>query len=199
MKKVSLGILALIAIVLGIANLKYNPPVASQAVEQADYLPNPQYTPGAINADITQANIGDNICNPNWSTKSERPAASYTTALKEFQIGTLNKNLAATTTYFADYASTSSNSAFEEDHLISLELGGNPTDPANLWPEPYASSEGFGAKTKDSVENYLHRQVCSGAMTLAEAQREISTDWTAVYKTMPQFVGSVDNNDPDDN
>ena len=28
-------------------------------------------------------------------------------------------------------------SAFQEDHLISLELGGDPVDPRNLWPEPY--------------------------------------------------------------
>ena len=25
----------------------------------------------------------------------------------------------------------------EEDHLISLEVGGNPFDARNLWPEPY--------------------------------------------------------------
>jgi len=25
-------------------------------------------------------------------------------------------------------------SHYEEDHLISLELGGNPRDPKNLWP-----------------------------------------------------------------
>jgi hypothetical protein len=26
---------------------------------------------------------------------------------------------------------------YEEDHLISLEDGGDPTDPRNLFPEPY--------------------------------------------------------------
>jgi hypothetical protein len=26
---------------------------------------------------------------------------------------------------------------YEEDHLISIEDGGDPTDPRNLWPEPY--------------------------------------------------------------
>jgi hypothetical protein len=31
---------------------------------------------------------------------------------------------------------------------------------------------------KDKVENYLHQQVCGGAMTLAEARRIISGDWT---------------------
>lgn len=69
---------------------------------------------------------------------------------------------------------------FELDHLISLELGGSNA-ASNLWPEPYA---GTGARVKDKVENYLHREVCQGRMTLQEAQREIATDWYAVYVRM---------------
>jgi len=57
-----------------------------------------------------------------------------------------------------------STSNYEEDHLIPLEVGGNPTDPNNLWPEPYA--EPNGARDKDKVENFLHDEVCSGQMTL---------------------------------
>ena len=38
-----------------------------------------------------------------------------------------------------------------------------------------------GASEKDEVEDYLHHQVCSGALPLAEAQREIASDWYAVY------------------
>jgi hypothetical protein len=70
---------------------------------------------------------------------------------------------------------------YEIDHLISLELGGT-NDQANLWPQPYFPKP--GAKEKDVVENYLHRQVCSGAMQLADAQKAISTDWYAVYLTV---------------
>jgi hypothetical protein len=68
---------------------------------------------------------------------------------------------------------------YEEDHFISLELGGNPRDPRNLWPEAYNPKP--GAKEKDQVENYLHKRVCSGAMTLQEAQQAIITDWYRVY------------------
>ncbi len=68
------------------------------------------------------------------------------------------------------------------DHLISLELGGCPDCVANLWPEPYNIP--LGAHEKDKVENYLHKMVCSGQMTLVEAQKEISTDWSAVYKSV---------------
>jgi hypothetical protein len=49
--------------------------------------------------------------------------------------------------------------------FISLELGGHPTDPRNLWPEPYPR-----ASQVDTIENDLNRQVCDGSLTLAEAQ-----------------------------
>ncbi len=130
--------------------------------KQATILPT---VPGAINTAITQANIKQNICNPNWSTKSERPTSSYTTALKIKQL----KALGWTDQKTGDY---------EEDHLISLELGGNPTDPNNLWPEKYAEPQ--GAHDKDKIENLLHSRVCAGTITLKEAQNEISTDWTKV-------------------
>jgi hypothetical protein len=72
-------------------------------------------------------------------------------------------------------------SKVEIDHLISLELGGT-NDLKNLWPEPYAPKP--GAREKDQVEDALHRQVCAGAVPLAAAQHEISTDWYAVYLTL---------------
>ena len=66
--------------------------------------------------------------------------------------------------------------AYEVDHLIPLELGGDPTDLRNLWPEPIDS-----AKQKDVVENELHDLVCSGKMPLTRAQTAIAHDWeTAV-------------------
>ena len=70
---------------------------------------------------------------------------------------------------------------YEVDHLISLELGGS-NDISNLWPEAAEPKPGF--HEKDTVENYLHRQVCSGAISLADAQREIATDWLSVYNNM---------------
>jgi hypothetical protein len=33
------------------------------------------------------------------------------------------------------------------------------------------------------VENYLHAEVCSGSLTLDQAQREISEAWYRVYQT----------------
>lgn len=72
-----------------------------------------------------------------------------------------------------EYGFTDSPSEHEEDHLISLELGGDPTDPRNLWPEP-----GKSPNQKDKIENYLHAAVCAGRISLREAQVRIQTDWT---------------------
>ena len=68
---------------------------------------------------------------------------------------------------------------YEEDHLISLELGGSPTELNNLWPEAYEPRP--GAREKDTVENYLHREVCAGNIGLREAQRAIVEDWYRIY------------------
>src|SRR6266700_785538 len=66
-------------------------PVSSEPVQSRvgppDIYPDPARTPGTINADISQENIGETICNPRWSTKSIRPDASYTNRLKIEQIG----------------------------------------------------------------------------------------------------------------
>lgn len=68
---------------------------------------------------------------------------------------------------------------YEVDHLIPLELGGD-NGIANLWPEAADPPPGF--HQKDKVENWLHEQVCSGAIRLADAQRQIATDWITVWK-----------------
>jgi hypothetical protein len=85
---------------------------------------------------------------------------NYTDALKRQQI----REYGYADTRISDY---------EEDHLISLELGGHPNDPRNLWPEfPHSPN------AKDKVEDELHKKVCAGQITLSEAQQIISRDWT---------------------
>ena len=42
----------------------------------------------------------------------------------------------------------------------------------------------LGARKKDRVENYLHRLVCAGKISLKDAQKAIKTDWTKVYEEM---------------
>jgi hypothetical protein len=84
---------------------------------------------------------------------------------------------------YAEYGITHHSAGqYEVDHLVSLELGGS-NDISNLWPELASPTPGF--HQKDQVENYLHDQVCSGAVSLKEAQNEIATNWLAVYNRMP--------------
>ena len=73
---------------------------------------------------------------------------------------------------------------YEIDHFISLELGG-ANDIKNLWPQPYSKSGTvFGAREKDVVETNLHRRICNKQITLQAAQKIITTDWIAEYKSI---------------
>lgn len=122
-------------------------------------LPDPSCTPGATNPAVTQADIGRTICQSGW-TATVRPPESYTEPLKYQQM--------------AAYGDTGSAGDFEEDHLVPLELGGSPTSPRNLWPEPGATPN-----PKDSVERAANHAVCDEHMTLAAAQEAIAADWIA--------------------
>jgi hypothetical protein len=117
-------------------------------------LADPVRTPGVLNPDVTQATIGQTICVQGW-TRTVRPPTDYTNALKRKQMRV--------------YHETGAPSAYQEDHLVSLELGGHPTDPRNLWPEPYPR-----AGQVDTIENELNAQVCGGSLTLAQAQEKES-------------------------
>lgn len=132
-------------------------------------LPNRTRTSGAGNTAVTQTTIHRTICLTGY-TSTIRPPSSYTTALK---IQQLDSGYA----FHADEATTD----YEEDHLIPLELGGSPRSTQNLWPEPYAGSD--GAKRKDLVENKLHDLVCSGRLSLRTAQAAIARNWWQAYLT----------------
>lgn len=130
-------------------------------------LPDRRCTPGALNPAVTQATIGATICRSGYSA-SIRPSERVTEREKIASM--------------AAYGDQAGPSAYEYDHLVSLELGGAANDPRNLWPEPGASPN-----PKDSLEDRLHADVCAGAMPLATAQRLIATDWVGGYRT---FIGS---------
>ncbi|HVP00009.1 MAG TPA: hypothetical protein VMT15_18175 [Bryobacteraceae bacterium] len=70
--------------------------------------------------------------------------------------------------------------SYEVDYLITPALGG-ADDIGNLWPQSYSATV-WNARVKDALEDRLHELVCSGAVDLPTAQREISTDWIGAYK-----------------
>ena len=125
-------------------------------------------TPGVISPLVTQANIKTTICVSGYTAMIRRQFApvSYTDALKAQQIS----EYGYADTKLADY---------EEDHLVSLELGGHPNDPRNLWPEfPHSPNP------KDSVEGKLKRLICAGKVDLADAQIAIATNWKTALQTV---------------
>lgn len=58
----------------------------SRRIGPEDIYPDRARTPGAANPEVTQGNIRDNICNPQWSTRQIRPPAEYTSTLKRKQL-----------------------------------------------------------------------------------------------------------------
>jgi hypothetical protein len=145
-----------------------------------DYLPDPHCTPGATNPKVTQADLASTICKSGY-TATIRPPASITGAEKKASEAAYGfKGKASTTEY---------------DHLISLELGGDPNSPLNLWPEPNKTGAAGTTNPKDKVENTLRELVCNAVhrkayLPLAKAQYLIATNWTtAVAKAQAELVG----------
>lgn len=166
--------LAVLAASLGLGGAL--PAVASPA-PLSETLPSTIGLPGAIDPRVTDANIGTTICRRGYSA-SVRPPVSYTEPLKREMIARLG---------YADRRL----SHYEMDHIISLELGGAPTDPRNLFPQPHDVAGNWGSYAKDRLENRLHALVCQHKLPLTDAQRLISSDWIAAYR---RFIGPVPNN-----
>jgi hypothetical protein len=148
-------------------------------------LPDPSRTPGVSDDTVTEANYRTQLCRGTngkklHTTDEKRPSTAYTNKLKKKQLaewsGYSNKKL----------------SAYEEDHLISLELGGSDSDTGNLWPEfwdtgksPYKAT--WGAHVKDGLETELGRRICLADdnpehLSLTDARIAISGDWVKAYK-----------------
>jgi hypothetical protein len=136
--------------------------------EDGDPIPDPRCTPGAVNPQVTQADIGSTICLSGW-TATVRPPESVTGPEKA------GSALA--------YGYTGPFSTGEYDHLIPLELGGDPNATANLWVEPNEDPTATSThNAKDDLEGRLRDLVCAGSLTLADAQAAIATDWVAAAR-----------------
>jgi hypothetical protein len=184
----------------------------SNRIGSAEIYPDAARTPGVANPEVTQQNIGDNICSKHWSTKLIRPPTTYTNPLKKMQLVEYGDTVHQAR---ADLINSSTGkvakikcmdhsdnpACYEEDHLISLENGGNPKDRKNLWPEPYNTNVGgmiMGAHQKDIVEGFIHDEICfdipnskknshvpaTTSITLRRGQKILSDDWYACYESI---------------
>ncbi len=121
-------------------------------------LPDRHRTPGAVFAGVGAATV----CVSGYSATVRHVSDSTRRAV------------------FAGYGiAWSTHAAYEVDHLVPLELGGD-NEIANLWPEPQGTNRS-GYPRKDRLENHLHALVCAGRLSLRTAQRAVATDWVAAY------------------
>jgi hypothetical protein len=150
------GALATIAIVIVLfSTSKMHRSVAEMAVS----LPNRALTPGA-----TRSVSLDEVCTAGDEDLDPAvPASRQEAVFREYGI-----------------SAARSEKDFQVDYLISPQLGGTD-DVRNLWPQSYRQTT-WNASAKDALERHLYRLVCDRKIELAEAQREISTDWIAAYR-----------------
>jgi len=147
--------------------------LAAAGRAQTPLFPDTKLTPG-----VTRAVTAKAVCVPG-SSKAVRnvPTSEKNAVYKEY--GILKR----------------APGSYEIDHDISLELGGS-NEIGNLWPEIYDINVGGfneGAHTKDALENKLHSLMCSGKLTMPQAQNAIRGDWRVAYKkyvspTFPKYV-----------
>lgn len=132
---------------------------------------NPLIMPsGSSNPEITQENIKQTICVPNWSA-AHRPSRSWSSKLKAKMMYRVRKTLPGAK--FSDY---------ELDHDMSISSGGNPYDINNLWLQPwYNTATRLGAYSKDRVERKVHKDICSGKITLEQGRQVFIEGWEKEY------------------
>ena len=130
---------------------------------------------------VAHGGLPDSACTPgailSTGTKDAICKSGYASSVRNVPTSEKNQD-------YSEYGiAHHSAGQYEVDHLVSLELGGS-NEISNLWPELASPTPGF--HQKDQVENYLHDQVCSGNISLSEAQTEIATNWLDVYQRMPK-------------
>ena len=126
-------------------------------------LPDKICTPGAVNPKIEQKDIKNTICDDGYLRKVQ-PSQDFMEKTKQALLKT--------------YGIEEDSNNYELDHLIPIELGGNPTTIENLWPQIVAGTK--GSRAKNGVEQKLHDEVCRGERGLRLTQSAMASDWTKV-------------------
>jgi hypothetical protein len=140
-------------------------------------LPDRRCNPGALNPKVTQSTLRNTICKSGYTTLV-RPPASITSKEKAADARSYG--------YRGSLAQT------EYDHLVPLELGGDPNDRRNLWVEPPSPGHLLSQtyhNPKDAIENKAKALVCGGIVPLVKMQRAIAYDWTTALAAVGHPTG----------
>jgi hypothetical protein len=150
---------------------------ATQAIPDSPFTPAPRTKTAGC---IASGGLPDPACTPGAIFKT---ATSGVICVQGYSETVRSVTVATKRAIYAEYGLSypQKSGAYEADHFIPLELAG-ANDIANLFPEAASPTPGF--HEKDLVENYLHNQVCAGDMPLSAAQREIATNWLAVWHSL---------------
>lgn len=108
--------------------------------------------PSMLNPAVTQATIRTTICVAGWSKSQRRVTAATKRAV-----------------FVAAGIPRADRHLYVVDHIVALEVGGSNAR-SNLAVQTITNS-----RTKDVVENYLHRAVCTGRTPLVDAQRRLAS------------------------
>lgn len=122
-------------------------------------MPDKECTPGSIIETATK----EQVCTPGYS-RSVRNVSVETKKEVYEEYGIYQRK----------------SGEYQVDHLISLSLGGS-NDISNLWPEPKSPKPGY--LEKDKVEYYLYQKLCSGRISLSQAQYLI-LHWKEIYASL---------------
>jgi len=152
---------SVLALVLGSLIVPHRWPLRRQPTMYASFVPMSfpatDLTPG-----VARTETRDQVCRSNEGKNRDVPAALRRRVFALYGMPGVDPN------------------SYEVDYLITPALGG-ADDIGNLWPQSYSATV-WNARVKDALEDRLHELVCSGAIDLPTAQREISMDWIGAYK-----------------
>lgn len=136
------------------------------ATAQTPAIPDPHFTPGAIDATATTLQI----CEPGYSRAHRMPRGS----------AEYDRWLAVMRAYRIPAAERHN---YELDHLVPLCLGGADVTE-NLWPQKWSE-----AREKDDIERRACRASCDPAADprlMGGLQRQFELDWRGVEALLPR-------------
>ncbi|SAL55731.1 hypothetical protein AWB67_02496 [Caballeronia terrestris] len=123
---------------------------------------------------ISQTTIVDTICVPGYV---DRVSPSFDVQMRQKERLLKQRGVDAAVA-----------SEFALDHRMPVLLGGLPSAAANLDLRPWEGRS--GQRRKERLTVFLKRCVCTGDMTLAQAQAAIAGDWPNRYPNLSSLTCS---------